>query len=138
MDGPGYAGVIIHSWNSHHATSTDVDQATMVARHAVTTIYLERLNGEAHHDRNTIDQLRSAVLTNRDIGIAMGILMSARNLSQDEAFSTLHIASQEAERKMSDIAMDIIEHGTFAHQPRNRPPRPNRTNRANPGCRDKQ
>ena len=55
-----------------------------------------------------VAQLREALVSNRRIGMAMGILMRDRNVDEHEAFAVLHRISQNSNRKMHDVAEDVI------------------------------
>jgi AmiR/NasT family two-component response regulator len=63
------------------------------------------------HD--TIANLRIALKTSRQIGMAVGILMARFTLTDDEAFTMLARASQNQNRKVRDMAEDIILAGTL-------------------------
>jgi len=65
----------------------------------------------AEHDEN--QHLRTAVESNRDIGVAMGILMATQLVTKHQAFDVLRIASQHSHRKLRDIALDVIETGSL-------------------------
>jgi hypothetical protein len=67
------------------------------------------------------DQLQEAVVTRAVIDQAMGVLMHARKISSHEAFEVLRQASQTTNRKVSEIAAEVIEALT-GHPPE--PPRP--------------
>lgn len=57
--------------------------------------------------------LERALDNSRSIGMAMGILMSSRLISGDEAFALLRVTSQNRNRKVADIAADVIATGTL-------------------------
>ena len=63
--------------------------------------------------RERATNLAKAVTTNREIGMAMGVLMSAYKVTEDQAFDLLRIASQNTHRKIRDIAREVIETGTL-------------------------
>jgi hypothetical protein len=65
--------------------------------------------------------LERALRTNREIGMAMGVLMSSHKLSRDEAFDALRIASQSTGRKLHDVATDVVDSGALQLPA---PPRP--------------
>jgi AmiR/NasT family two-component response regulator len=41
----------------------------------------------------------------------MGVLMTRRKVTRDEAFDLLRVTSQHSNRKVRDIALDVIEQG---------------------------
>jgi hypothetical protein len=57
------------------------------------------------HD--TANHLTRALETNREIGVAMGILMANGKLTGQQAFDQLRTASQNLNRKLRDIAADV-------------------------------
>jgi GAF domain-containing protein len=59
-------------------------------------------------DREQVTQLQQAVASNRVIGTAIGMLMQARRISEAEAFDLLRVASQHSNRKLRDIAADLV------------------------------
>lgn len=63
----------------------------------------------ARHD--TANHLTRALETNREIGVAMGILMAGGKLTSQQAFDQLRTASQNFNRKLRDIAADVARTG---------------------------
>ena len=61
--------------------------------------------------RESADNLERALESNRDIGVAMGILMQRHHLTREQAFHLLCVASQEANRKVADIATEVADTG---------------------------
>ncbi|MFL6167471.1 MAG: ANTAR domain-containing protein [Ornithinibacter sp.] len=57
--------------------------------------------------------LGKALQSNREIGVAMGILMHQHRLSRQEAFDVLRVASQNSNRKLSDVASEVADTGTL-------------------------
>lgn len=64
-------------------------------------------------DREASTQMANAVKSNRSIGMAMGILMARYNITKDEAFDLLRMASQHSHRKLVMVALGVIETGTI-------------------------
>jgi GAF domain-containing protein len=101
--------------------------ATVVATHTATALIAAAAKQRAAN-------LERALTSNRQIGMAMGILMASRKLTDDDAFALLRIASQNANRKLTDVADDVIQTGTLelphlttgptGRQPRARRPGP--------------
>ena len=73
------------------------------------------------------DQLQEAVVTRAVIDQALGVLMHARRISSIQAMQMLRQASQLTNRKVSEIAADVIQTLT-GHPPE--PPRPLAPSRA--------
>ena len=57
--------------------------------------------------------LSRALQSNREIGVAMGILMHQFGFTREEAFDVLRVASQNSNRKLADIAADVVDTGTL-------------------------
>ena len=65
----------------------------------------------ARHDK--ANHLTRALETNREIGVAMGILMANGRLTSPQAFDQLRTASQNFNRKLHDIAADVALNGAL-------------------------
>ncbi len=61
--------------------------------------------------------LQRALDSNRQIGVAIGILMAELKIPQDEAFAVLTRASQHLHRKLRDVAADVVFTGTLENRP---------------------
>ena len=57
---------------------------------------------------NEVRQLKEALDSNRRIGMAMGIVMSQRQVDETLAFDALRRISQNTNRKLRDVAEDVI------------------------------
>ena len=65
----------------------------------------------AHLANDRADHLVRALGSNREIGVAIGILMTRHRITQEQAFGLLRLASQDSNRKVADIAADIVTTG---------------------------
>ena len=65
----------------------------------------------ARHD--TANHLTRALVTNREIGVAMGILMANGKLTSQQAFEQLRTASQNFNRKLHAVAADVARTGVM-------------------------
>ncbi|MCW2538359.1 MAG: hypothetical protein JWN95_84 [Frankiales bacterium] len=89
------------------AFSTEsVDLATVFAAHASSLVALSEAEQQASN-------LSAALLTNRQIGVALGVLMAHRKITQDEAFTLLRTSSQSLHLKLRDVAAEVVETGTL-------------------------
>lgn len=61
--------------------------------------------------RARADQLTEALASSRTIGAAIGVLMARHGLTQEAAFTALRHASQHANRKLRDVAVDVVATG---------------------------
>jgi GAF domain-containing protein len=59
------------------------------------------------------DQMRHALSSRDVIGQAKGILMERHRITADEAFTTLSLHSQRANRKLADVARALAETGAL-------------------------
>ncbi|WP_404387416.1 ANTAR domain-containing protein [Humibacillus xanthopallidus] len=57
------------------------------------------------------EHLQLALQHSRDIGAAVGILMSQHKMQQAEAFELLRETSQDQNRKLYELAMDVVNTG---------------------------
>jgi AmiR/NasT family two-component response regulator len=58
-----------------------------------------------------VEHLQRALVSNREIGIAMGILMERHRLAQEQAFERLRDLSMRSNVKLRDVAKQIIYTG---------------------------
>jgi len=93
-----------------YATRPGVFTDLSVATGAVFAAYASMaLLAAARQD--TANHLLRALETNREIGVAMGILMANGKLTNQQAFDGLRTASQTLNRKLHDIAADVASTG---------------------------
>jgi hypothetical protein len=69
----------------------------------------------AAQQRRRADGLSTALQSNRDIGAAMGVLMARLLVTREQAFDLMRIASQRTNRKLRDIALEVLDRGTLAY-----------------------
>ncbi|MGX1541112.1 GAF and ANTAR domain-containing protein [Streptomyces adustus] len=84
-------------------TATSETAGWLLASHAAVAFSAARTHA----------QMEQAVATRHTIGEAMGIVMGARHLTEEEAFDVLRRYSQEENIKLRDVARRICEQGTF-------------------------
>ena len=58
--------------------------------------------------REHASQMEQALKTSRTIGAAIGIIMASRDVGQNEAFDILVRASQNSNRKLRDLAHELV------------------------------
>ena len=61
----------------------------------------------------TVGQLRHALQTNRTIGTAVGIVMTQYELDPQRAFQVLVRTSQQSNRKLNEIAAEVVRTGSL-------------------------
>ena len=71
------------------------------------------LKDEVANGELGIEHLEAALGSCRRIGAAIGIVMCATKVTEDEAFATISAISQRRNIKLRNIADDIVLTGTF-------------------------
>jgi len=98
-------------------SSDAVDTATIFAALATSLVALNEAEDQAAN-------LEAALESSRTIGMALGVLMSARKVTQEQAFTLLRSASQRLHRKLRSVAAEVIETGTLPDLPEPKVGRP--------------
>lgn len=73
----------------------------MLASHGSLGVSLA-LSGEKLRD------MEQALRTNREIGTAVGVLMGRHSITRDQALELLRLASQDTNRKVVDVAAEVV------------------------------
>jgi hypothetical protein len=94
------------------AAFTDLDVGITAMMSALSSV---ALRGAVEQRR--ADHLEVALESSRLIGMAMGVLMSSRLLTADQAFHELRRASQRSGRKLRDVARTVAETGELPVRP---------------------
>lgn len=94
------AGLNLYSERPFAFSAADLPMAAIFASYA-SLLMMNRL----HQDQ--VMQLERALESNREIGVAMGILMAQQRWSQTEAFDRLVTSSQHLNRRLRDIAAEV-------------------------------
>lgn len=93
------------------AVSDRLDIAGLRGQGDIDEHLIAELEEQAVIDRAEIAGLEVALSTARQIGAAVGIIMTAYKVTEDRAFNTLRIASQTTNRKLREIAEDVLMTG---------------------------
>ena len=91
----------------------DSQIARLEAQHNVDQHVIAHLEADGIIDRNTIANLETALGSARRIGAALGIIMATQNITEEQAFQVLRGASQSRNRKLRDVAEDVLLAGTI-------------------------
>ena len=78
----------------------------MLATHGALAVALT-----ANQER--VENLQKALLSNREIGVAMGVLMARHRVTRDQAFGLLRMASQNSNRKLHEVALQVADTGAL-------------------------
>jgi hypothetical protein len=70
--------------------------------------------------RERAENLTTALMNSRDIGVAMGILMQKHKVTRDEAFNLLRMVSQQSHRRLADVATSVADTGELPERPARR------------------
>jgi hypothetical protein len=85
--------------------------ARLLVDRAIANVEQARLEHIAERHEQEAKNLAIALNTNRDIGVAIGIVMTNHALNRDEAFALLSRASQTTNRKLHEIALEVARVG---------------------------
>ena len=98
----------LNLYSTAPAAFSDVAQtmATVLSTHGARVL-------ETATAQDKVAQLREALSSNREIGIAMGILMATRKVTRTAAFELLRLASLNGNRKLFLVAADVVDTGTL-------------------------
>jgi transcriptional regulator with GAF, ATPase, and Fis domain len=105
---PGEESAALSLYADHSDAFDDaaVAMATLLASRAAGLVLLSEVEERTQN-------LRTALQSNRQIGMAMGILMAHHKITEQAAFALLRAASQNLHRKLRDIAIDVTQTGTL-------------------------
>ena len=106
-------GLNLYSTRANAFDDTSQAIATVLATHGAQTL-------AAATAREKASQLERALVNSREIGMAIGVLMATHKVTQDNAFALLRVVSQNTNRKVIDLAHEVIDTGTL-EQPPTRP-----------------
>ncbi len=114
----GFTGALVASRpDAGHVTDADAQMVHGLVDHAVGVVLAERMRSQLEHQRTRLEHLEQALGTNREIGVAIGILMAGRRCNAEEAFALLRSASQNTNRKVRDIAAHLTYTGELPPPP---------------------
>jgi signal transduction histidine kinase/DNA-binding response OmpR family regulator len=74
-------------------------------------------HGAVDAAQTTVGQLRQALQSNRTTGTAVGIVMARYELDSERAFKVLVRTSQQSNRKLHDIAAEVVRTGALPDVP---------------------
>ena len=67
--------------------------------------------------QQTATQLQMALTTNRQIGVAVGVLMAREKVTSERAFDLLRVRSNNTNRKLRDVAEEVALTGQLSQPP---------------------
>jgi len=104
------AGLNLYATRPGAFTDQSTATGSIFAAYASMALLAAARQDKANH-------LSRALTTNREIGVAMGIMMANGRLTSQEAFDQLRTASQNFNRKLHDIAADVALTGKLPEVP---------------------
>jgi GAF domain-containing protein len=98
----------LNMYSKHVDAFNDHDQTigTVLATHGALAVA-----SAAAYER--AENLETALKSSREIGVAMGVLMSQHKFTREQAFDLLRIASQHTHRKLAEIAVEVADTGAL-------------------------
>jgi ANTAR domain-containing protein/GAF domain-containing protein len=112
-DGGAIAGLNMYSHSPDAFDDSSEAIAVLLATHGALAV------GKAAAQVKAANLL-IALKNSREIGVAMGILMSQHHVTRDQAFDLLRITSQHTHRKVSQIATHVADTGALPEVPTTR------------------
>lgn len=110
-------GVFHCRFTNRRAEHNQLEPARFLLTYATELLQAERRLATAERQ---VANLEVALSSNRDIGTAIGILMNAHLVTQEQAFAMLRTASQHGHRKLREIANEVIFTGSISTPPAGR------------------
>ncbi|MEO6886708.1 MAG: GAF and ANTAR domain-containing protein [Jatrophihabitantaceae bacterium] len=110
-DGPG-AVAALNMYSSEVSAFGKTSQAIglLLSTHGALALAAATANDKA-------DNLLTALKNSREIGIAMGVLMTRHKITRERAFDLLRISSQHTHRKVVSIAIEVCDTGELPKLP---------------------
>jgi ANTAR domain-containing protein/GAF domain-containing protein len=102
------AGLNIYADRTHAFDLVAVEVGLLLATHGAMAV-------AAQSNLQRAENLEKALRTSREIGTAVGVLMATHKLTREQAFDLLRIASQNSNRKLADIAVEVVDTGTVPY-----------------------
>jgi GAF domain-containing protein len=94
----------LYSTEQHAFSDEDLIAGEIVATHAAIVLTGSRR-------RDDVVNLQQGLQSNREVGVALGILMSRHRITREQAFDLLRLASQHSHRKLHELALEVGETG---------------------------
>jgi hypothetical protein len=134
---PAFAGAVVHQWIDRDPTEDDVIIARLLVDLALAIVQAERLAQSAARADDRAAKLAIELITSRTEGEAIGILMAKHGAAHGQAVSLLRQASWRSQRKLHEVAADVVRSGDLqrlVNKGRTRPPRRSAASAANVAC----
>lgn len=115
---PEFSGTMSWRWQDRdRPTRSDKVIAQLLLDRAIELVRALRLEATVLLERDKAANLELALVSNREIAQAIGILMSAYKLTSQQGFDMMRTASQHAHRKLRDVAAEVCDTGMLELPP---------------------
>lgn len=106
-----FQGVTIGALNNYSSKPGAFgDEALVMATEITSYIGVAVMNADAHAEAaQTAQQMQQALESRKTIDMALGILVAMHHCSPDEAFAILSRTSQQHNRKLRELARELVE-----------------------------
>lgn len=127
-------GVVEYRWSTEHRSwpSTERTDKPPDAEPTLNPVDQQTLVDRVAHLERQTERLQQAVLSNRQIGLALGVLATDRRISYLQAHDLLRAASRRSGRTVREMAAEVSFSGVLAwpeapsRPPTTRPQSPHR------------
>jgi len=102
----GIAGLNIYADHPDAFDDAAINTGLLLATHAAVAVAAQISAERSAH-------LLRALESNREIGVAMGVLMNQHRVTRAQAFDLLRVASQRANRTLHEVATDVADTGAL-------------------------
>jgi hypothetical protein len=106
-----YAGAAWFTWHDHRPTQAEEILAALLIDRGVAIVAQHRLEDDLEAVRRLAEELRLSLVSDRRVGIAIGILMRTHAITEDVAFHRLCVASQNNRQQLRDITDEVVRVG---------------------------
>jgi hypothetical protein len=114
---PGYQGVLALGFSGYRPSSVQAVLAELIVERARSALNRARLAARLAAETSRANNLQSALASNREIGVAIGIVMLRYKLTESKAFDLLRRVSQHNHRKLRELAFEIGRTGELQLPP---------------------
>ena len=114
-DYAGYHGLVSFRFRRRDENGSFIAQ--LLVERALAVVERQRLLEAAASRAAAADHLERALASNREIGVAVGILMVTHQLTDEQAFDLLSRVSQRTNRKLRLIAVEVARTGAIELPP---------------------
>jgi GAF domain-containing protein len=106
-----FQGVTIGALNNYSSEPEAFgDEALALANQITTYIGIAVMNADAHAEASaTATQMQQALESRKTIDMALGIIIATHHCSPEEAFAVLSRTSQNHNRKLRELAKELVE-----------------------------